>query len=197
MSFYTELLHLMGNVMAWVLFLNSHEGRRFLPQGQSSLINYIFIVGVSFASATASFYAIIGSINFIRLKILQKHYKSYEKDQPGFTRCLVNMEFFYVIICVTIVLSWLGLFAALSTILLNSEVTYWTSCCLGAVILSYIAIDSALMIFFKIFKPRKMLIMLIMRGINSEYLTISVVSETEGSSEPCKTTKPIETTTGP
>ena len=194
MSFYAEVLNLMGNVMAWVLYLNSQEGKKFKPQSQYSLNSYIFVVVVSFITATASFYTVLGFINFVRLRILQKHYAKIEKSDQGFTKRLVYAEFIYMTICFIAIVTWLGLFAALSTLLLNSEVSYWLYCCLGASILSYVIIDSVLVVIFKILKSRKMLILLVLRSMSSEYLTLSVVSALQKNLETSTSTKGIEVT---
>ena len=173
LSFYTEVLNLMGNVMAWTIFLNSQLGKSIIPHDSTPILGYIFVIGVSVATATISFYAVLGSINLCRIRVLQKHYAVIEVGLLSSTKKLAGWEFFYTVICILMTLAWLALFAALSTVLLNSEVKYWLSCCLEAAAFSYLILDVLMVVIFRIFKPKKMLLMLAMRTLNSKYLSAS------------------------
>ena len=173
LSFYTEVLNLMGNVMAWTIFLNSQQGKSIIPHDSTPILGYIFVIGVSFGTATLSFYAILGSINLCRIRVLQKHYAVVEADLPSPTKTLAGWELFYTIICILMTLAWLALFAVLSTVLLNSEVKYWLSCCLGAAVFSYLVLDALMVVIYHIFKPKKMLLMLALRTLNSKYILAS------------------------
>ena len=116
---------------------------------------------------------LLDRINLCRIRVLQKHYVVIEAGQPSSTKKLAGWEFLYTIICILMTLAWLALFAALSTVLLNSEVKYWLSCCLGAAALSYFVMDALMVAIYRIFKPKKMLLMLTLRTLDSKYLFAS------------------------
>ena len=183
LSFYTEVMNLMGNVMLWSLFSNSQKGRNLLISGQFT--SYIFIIVVSLITASASFYITLGLASFVRMIILRKHYRRIEKDLTSLKNQIVRVEFIFKATCVIVILIWLALFAVLSTLLMNAEVVYWLGCCLGAAILSYLVMDGILVAIFRIFRPRKMFVMLALRAMSNKYIFTTILSELNKSQELC------------
>ena len=171
LSFYTEFLNLMGNVMAWTIFLNSQKGKSLFPQDNPSILGYIVVIGLSFVTTTLSFYATIGSVNFCRIRVLRTHFSRIEVGKRSSTKKLSCWELCFTVICL-IILAWLALFAVLSSILLKSEMKYWLGCCLGAAIFSYLIVDALMVLIYRLCKPKLMLLMLAMRTLNSEYLSL-------------------------
>ena len=177
LSFYAEILNLMGNVMAWTIFLNSQKGKSLLPQDYPAILGYVFTIGFSYVTATLSFYMTIGAINLCRIRVLRTHFSKIEVGKPSSTKKLSGWEFYFMVICVLMILAWLALFAVLSNILLKSEIKYWLGCSLGTVIFSYLVMDALMVLIYRMFKPKMMLLMLAMRTLNSEYLSLSATKK--------------------
>jgi hypothetical protein len=177
LTFYTEVLNLMGNVMAWTIFLNSQKARSLMPQGQATVSSYTLVVAVSFMTATVSFYATLGLINLRRIRSLQNHYRKMEAQQISPIKKLAYRDLFFILVCFLVIVGWLALFAVLSIILLHSEVKYWLGCCLGAAILSYVVLDTLMVVIYRTFKPKKMLLMLAIRNLSSQYISFTVYSQ--------------------
>ena len=171
-TFYAEIINLMGNVLAWTIFVNSLKGMTLFPQDKSPIPAYLFVIGASYLTATVSFYATIGSLNFCRIRFLREHYLRAEARQLSSTTKLAGWEFFYTVFCILVILAWLALFAALSTVLMNAEMNYWLGCCLGAVLFSYLIIDALMVALYRKFRPKVMLLTLAMRALNSEYISL-------------------------
>ena len=177
LTFYTEVLNLMGNVLVWAIFVNSQKGQNLFQTDQSPIPQYVFVIGLSFMTATVSFYATLGSINLCRMHKLRKHYVKIEMKQLTSIKKLGCWELFYMTVCVLIILAWLALFAVLSTILLDSEIYYWLRCCLGATIYSYVVVDTVMVAVYYSLRLKHMPLLLTLRALNSKYLSLSTHSK--------------------
>ena len=162
-SFYTEVLNLIGNVLLWTLFFNSRSQ-------SSTALTYLYVPLLAVCTSSVSYYLALGLLNYCKIRSLKKFHLYAEKGLIYRTSRLVWFENIQLLLCVIIIIGWLVLFGAFSTILADIEALTWLGCSALAVVISYGVIDSILVLLYFFKKWKKLFLLLALRSLSSEYI---------------------------
>ena len=163
-SFYTEVLNLIGNVLLWTLFFNSRSQI-------STALTYLCVPLLAACTSSVSYYLALGLLNYCKIQSLKKFHLCAEKGVLYRTSRLIWFENIQLLLCVIIIIGWLVLFGAFSTILADTEVLTWLGCSALAGVINYGIIDSILVLLYFFKKWKKLFLLLALRSLSSEYIS--------------------------
>ena len=164
LTFYAEIVNLLGNVLLWTLFFN------YLKQASSPLAE-ICVILFSLGSSLLSFYLTLGILNAVRICQLKKYYHSFENQLIFSTSRLHCLEIIHTTICVVVILAWLVLFGVLAIWISPDDVRHWLICSSLAFVISYLVLDSLLVFLYLLTKWKRLYLFLALRTLSSDYLS--------------------------